>query len=123
MQRRQALAHLVEALQRFDRAHEDRGRAAGRFGDDIEAVVHPVNKVHVRMAGRPEHRPVACSWPEARVRCPVAHADVCLDLDDPPGTASGLVVTDESRAEQASGGLERGAGEERAVDDAQARGR
>jgi hypothetical protein len=57
------------------------------------------------------------------VRCPVVHADVCLDLDDPSGPPTGLVVTDEMRAEQASGGLERGAGEERAVDDAQARGR
>ena len=123
MQRGPALTHQVQALQRFDGAHEDRGRAAGRFGDDVEAVVHPVDKVHVGMAGRPEHRPVAGGRPEARVRCPVVDADVCLDLDDPPGTASRLVVADEARAEQASGGLERGAGEERAVDDAQARGR
>jgi hypothetical protein len=57
------------------------------------------------------------------VRRPVGETDVCLDLDDPAGSASRLVVADESRAEQASGGFERGAGEERAVDDAQARGR
>jgi len=57
------------------------------------------------------------------VRRPVVDADVCLDLDDPPGPTARLVVADEARAEQASGGLERGAGEERAVDDAQARGR
>jgi hypothetical protein len=57
------------------------------------------------------------------VRCPVGDADVGLDLDDPPGPETGLVVADEARAEQASGGLERGAGEGRAVDDAQAMGR
>ena len=117
MQRRPALTHQVQALQRLDRAHEDRGRAARRLGDDVEAVVHPVDKVHVGMAGRPEHRPVAGGRPEARVRCPVVDADVCLDLDDPPGPEARLVVADESRAEQASGGLERGAGEERSVDD------
>jgi len=57
------------------------------------------------------------------VRRAIVDADVGLDLDDPPGSASRLVVADESRAEQASGGFERGDGEERAVDDAQARGR
>jgi hypothetical protein len=57
------------------------------------------------------------------VRCPVVDADVGLDFDDPPRPATGLVVADEARAEQASGGRERGAGEKRAVDDAQARGR
>jgi hypothetical protein len=57
------------------------------------------------------------------VGCPVVDADVRLDLDDPPGPASRLVVADESRAEQASSRRERGTGEERAVDDAQATGR
>ena len=123
MQRRPAVTHQVQAVQRFDGADEDRGRVAGRFGDDVEAVVHPVDKVHVGMTGRPEHRPVAGGWPEASVRCPVVDADVGLNLDDPPGPAARLVVADEARAEQASGGRERGAGEKRAVDDAQARGR
>jgi hypothetical protein len=75
------------------------------------------------MPGRPEHRPVSGGRTEARVRRPVVGADVRLDLDDPPGPPSRLVVADEARAEQASRGLERWAGEERAVDDAQARGR
>jgi hypothetical protein len=57
------------------------------------------------------------------VRCPVVDADVRLDLDDSSRPPSRLVVADEARAEQASGGFERWAGEERAVDDAQARGR
>ena len=113
------MTHQVKAIQRFNRPHEDRGRAAGRLGDDVEAVVHPVDKVHVGVAGRPEHRPVAGGRPKACVRCPVVDADICLDLDDPPGTASRLVVADQSRAEQGPGGLERRAGEERAVDDAQ----
>ena len=122
MQGRSAVTHQVQALERLDRAHQDRGRAAHRFGNDVEAVVHPVDKVHVGMARRPEHRPVAGGRPEARVRCPVVNADVGLDLDDPPGPEAGLIVADESRAKQASGGLERGAGEERSVDDGQATG-
>jgi hypothetical protein len=74
------------------------------------------------MAGRPEHRPVAGGRPEARVRCPVVDADVGLDLDDPAGPEARLVIADESRAEQATGGLEGGAGEQRSVDDGQATG-
>jgi len=56
------------------------------------------------------------------VRCPIVDADVGLELDDPPGPETRLVIADESRAEQASGRLERGAGEERSVDDGQATG-
>ncbi len=74
------------------------------------------------MSRRPEHRPVAGGRPEARVRCPVVDADVRLDLDDQPGTEARLIVADEPRPEEASRGFERGAGEEGAVDDAQARG-
>jgi hypothetical protein len=57
------------------------------------------------------------------VRCPVVDADIGLNLDDPPGPAARLVVAYEARAEQAPGSRERGATEQRAVDDAQARGR
>jgi hypothetical protein len=57
------------------------------------------------------------------VRCPVVDTDVGLDLDDPPRPETRVVIADESRAEQVAGRLEGGAGEERAVDDAQARGR
>ncbi len=48
-------------------AHEQRRRFAGGFGHHVEAVVHPVDKVHVGMAGRTEHDPVARRLPEARV--------------------------------------------------------
>jgi hypothetical protein len=56
------------------------------------------------------------------VRCTVGDTDIGLDLDDPPGPEARLVIADESRAKQASGGLERGAGEQRSVDDGQATG-
>ena len=62
---------------------EHGGGRAGRFGHDVQAVVHPVDKVHVGMPGRPEHDPVAGGLAEAGVRRPIVAADVGLDLDDP----------------------------------------
>ena len=56
------------------------------------------------------------------MRGTIVGPEIRLDLDDPPDPSPGLIVADESRAQQASGRLERGAGEERSVDDGQATG-
>ena len=86
------------------------GPARG-LGHDVEAVVHPVDKVHVGDARRPGHDPVAVGRAEPRVRRAVVLADVRLDLDDPPdaaaargsvaGPVGGSGVADEPRAESA----------------------
>ena len=64
----------IRALERLDGADQDGGRASGRLGDDVEAVVHAVDKVHVGDARRPEHDPVPGRGPHAGVRGPVLEA-------------------------------------------------
>ena len=68
------------------------------------------------MAGRPEHGRLRVVGPK-RAWMPVVDPDIGLELDDPPGPEARLVIANESRSEQATGGLEGGAGEQRSVDD------
>jgi hypothetical protein len=49
----------------------------------------------------------------------VVTTDVCLELDDPGASPAGRVVADQPGADQRRGGLERGALQDRPVDDAQ----
>jgi hypothetical protein len=53
------------------------------------------------------------------VRGPVVRAAIRLDLDDPTDAPTGLVVADETRAEQAAGGVRGSSGEACPVEDAQ----
>ena len=110
--------HALDALERLDGADEEGGRGAGRFGDHVQTGMHPVDKVHVGMPGRPEHDPVPGCLAKAGVRSEVLAADVRLDLDDPPDTPTGVVVTDKCGTEKGSTGLERRPREQRAVEDA-----
>jgi hypothetical protein len=114
-----ARTHQLDAIEWLDGTHEHGGRLSGRLGDDVQAVVHPVDKVHVGMSRRPEHRRVAGRAAEARVRRAVVGADVRLDLDDRAGSPSRGIVSNKPRAKQVPGSLERRSGEQRAVDDAQ----
>ena len=59
---------------------------AGGLGDDVQTVVHAVDKVHVGPARRPVHDLVPGGPPEPGVRRPVVLADVRLELDDPAAT-------------------------------------
>ncbi len=113
-------AHHVDAGERLDGADQHGGRGAGHAGHHVEAVIHPVDKVHVGDARRPAHDRVAAGRAEARVRGQVLRAAVGLDLDDAPDPSPGLVVADEERAEQAAGGLGAVVREERPFEDAQA---
>jgi hypothetical protein len=56
------------------------------------------------------------------VRGSVLEADVRLDLDDPADAPPGRVVTDQPGTDQRDGRLERRAGQDRAIDDAQSSG-
>ena len=111
-------AHALDALERLDGADQKGGRGAGRFRDHVQAGMHPVDKVHVGVSGRPEHDPVPGGLAKAGVRSEVLAADVRLDLDDPPDTPTGVVVTDESGTQKGSTGLERRTREQLAVEDA-----
>ena len=78
--------HLAQTLDGLDGADEQRGRSRRGLGDDVQAVVHAVDKVHVGDARRPEHDPVARGRAHAGVRCTIVPADVSLDLHDPAGS-------------------------------------
>ena len=78
--------------------------------------MHPVDKVHVGVAGGPEHDPIAGRLAEAGMRGQVLRADVGLDLDDPPDAPSGGVVADEEGTQQRATRLQAGAGQDRPVE-------
>ena len=95
---------------------------AVRFGHHVEAVVHPVDKVHVGMARRTEHDPVARGLAEAGVRGAIVAPEVGLDLDDPTDAPSGRVVADEARPDERARRPRASAREDGPIDDAQRSG-
>jgi hypothetical protein len=106
--------HRVFALERLDGADEDRGRPADGLGHDVQAVVHPVDKVHVGDPRRPVHDRVPGGPAEAGVRRTVVFADVRLDLDDPaPSLQAVAIFPDEVCTEESRGDLERRSREKR----------
>jgi len=110
-------AHRVPALDRFDGTHEQgRGPAFG-FGHDVQAAVHPVDKVHVGDPGPSEHRRIAPGPPESGVGRLVLDPDVRLELDDSAGSSAVRILPNELRADQVPGGVERRLGKNRAGDD------
>ena len=100
-------------------ANEECRGPAFRLRHDVQAVVHPVDKVHVGDARRPVHDRVASGPPEPGVGCPVLLADVGLELHDPayPPWAFGAAglpgIADESRPQESGRRLERGPPNER----------
>ena len=111
--------HRRETLEGFDRADEQGGRAPVRAGHDVQAVIHPVDKVHVGDARRPEHDRVPLRPARTGMRRPVVGARIGLQLHDPPDPTAVGVLTDQPRAEQVPCRLEGRSGEDRAIDDAQ----
>ena len=99
-------SHRRFAGHRGDSTNEHGGRTPIRLGHDIEARVHPVHKVHVGDARRPEHHEVSGGGSEPRVGRTVVTADVRLDLHDPatPRLLTGRIA-DEQRAEQRPGSV------------------
>ena len=95
--------HALDAEQRFDGANQHRGRPAGRLGDHVQAVVHPVDKVHVGESRRPRHDPVPGRRREAGMRREVLRTTVRLDFDDARFAPPGRVVADQPRARAALG--------------------
>jgi hypothetical protein len=71
------------------------------------------------MPGRPEHDPVATRLAEPGVGGAIVLPDVGLDLDDPADPPAGVVVPDQSCAEQRPSGLQRRRGERCAIDEIQ----
>jgi hypothetical protein len=101
---------VVDAV---EAAHQHRAGDAVALADDVEAVVHAVREVHVRVAGRTEHDRVARrSLAAARMRCGVV--GVRFDLDDPPAQHPTADAAAEDAAEQCQRQVLGGTGKEAA---------
>ena len=109
-------------FERLDGSDEHGRRLAFGSGDDVEAVIHPVDKVHVGDARPSEHDPVPSGLAKPGVRRLVVASPVRLDFDDPAGPPTAGVVADQASADQCSGGSLGRCGEDGAVDGAQTRG-
>ena len=115
-QRLAGSTHRADAVDGLHGADQHGRGATVGLRDDVEAVVHAVDKIDVRHAGRPEHDPVPRRGSHAGVRGAVALADVGLDLDDPPD-ARRLAVPDQAGADQRTRGGERVSGQHLARED------
>ena len=79
------LGRRVGHQQRLGGPDQHRPGLAVGFGDEVHAVVHAVDQVHVQVAGRAEHDRRPWRGAAAGVRGQVARAQVGLDLDDAGG--------------------------------------
>ena len=89
--------HLLEALDRLERAHQDRGGGARRLGDEIQAVVHAVGEVDVGPPRHAEHDGVARGPSTMGMARGITPAAIRLDFDDASGdTALGTLEDEEA---------------------------
>jgi len=94
------VAHQVHSLEGLYGPYEQgRGTSAG-FNNNVQAVVHPVHKVHVGVSGRPEHDSVAARPSEARVGGLVVVTSIRFEFYDPANSYARSVVSDQSGAEK-----------------------
>ena len=94
------VAHQVHSLEGLYGPYEQgRGTSAG-FNNNVQAVVHPVHKVHVGVSGRPEHDSVAARPSEARVGGLVVLTSIRFEFYDPANSYARSVVSDQSGAEK-----------------------
>lgn len=118
--------HLLDPLDGLDGPDEDGGRFTFRPARHVQAVVHPVDKVHVGPAGSTEHdgRPFGQSCPG--VRGTVVGAAIGLDFHDPADPdCSPLGLPHEPGPEDRTGCVEDVSGKEAAREEprcARARG-
>jgi len=76
--------HGVDPFDRLERPDEHRRGIADRPGHDVQAAVHAVHEIDVRMPRFAEHHLRARRPPPGGVARQVARAVVRLDLDDAP---------------------------------------
>ena len=103
---RPAPAHEVEPHHRFERANQDATGRAGGFADQIEALIHPIDKVDVGVARRPEDHFRARGDAPRGVGGLVARGEVRFGLHD---DARGAAV-DQDFAGQVARDVDRRAG-------------
>src|SRR5579872_3294098 len=103
-----AAPHPREAFQRLQGADQDASRAALRFGDHVQALVHTVDEVHVGVARLAEQHASAGSDAAKGVGRPILKAQVGFRFDDSArGDSAGRRPVHEDRAQQRSCDLDR----------------
>jgi len=95
--------HALESLEGFHGSNQHGLPCTLHARDHVEAEVHPVDPVHVRVTRREEHRRVARGRPRARVRRRIVRGEVGLGLDDASDATALHVVVNEKRSEQPFG--------------------
>ena len=93
----------VNALDHLAGAQQDGGGMSRRLADDVDAPVHPVGEVHVRVAGATEHHRVARGAAAEGVRRRVGGAQVRLDLGQPDAHRAVVGAMPDEPAEQVAG--------------------
>jgi len=78
--------HYIDAVDGFDRPDQYRVRMIAWTADDIELVVHSIDKKHVSVAREPVHDLIAGRPASAEtVSRPILGPEIRLDLDDHSG--------------------------------------
>lgn len=106
---RPTLDHPFRSEPRGERADQDGGGLSDRTRHDVQAVVHPIDKIDVGTARLPEHHLRAGGEPARGMTRSVVWTIVGLDLDDRPLEASAaLQSANQPHPEKITGHLENG---------------
>jgi hypothetical protein len=97
----------ADAGPRLQGADQNRLRGALLASDEVQAVVHPVDEIHVGPARRPEHHTRSRGEASKGVRGAVLGSAVGLDLDQPPPAHHAAHLSNQQLAEQFPGHLQR----------------
>lgn len=108
-------AHVFDTLDRFERPQQYGRRLARHASNDIHAEVR-VDRVHVCMADRSEHRGITGRWTAVAMGRRILSTEIRLDLNNDAALPSPLVFTHEQHPEQLPCNLDNIALEERAID-------
>src|SRR5258705_12146883 len=94
------LAHQFEAVERLQRANQDRAWIAIRFRDGVDQVMDAVIQIDVRDARRSKQRFVAGRTAKGCMAGGIVFTDIRLGLDDDPRYEAFARTMDEHLAQQ-----------------------
>ena len=97
------LAHTLNAGLRRQCPDQDRPRVPILMRDDVEAVVHPIDQIHIGVPHRAEHSGGPPARPPIGMGCGVVLRTISFSLDDPAGKQLTVDTTDKPLAQQAAG--------------------
>ena len=99
--------HHGDAIDRIERANENRCRRSLCFGDDVDEVVNAVIEVDVRVPGRAVQRLVAPRWTRRGMTGGIRLADVGFDFHDGAARAHAATIVNENLSEEIFRDVER----------------